>query len=239
MRSISIRPSRRRSFHRIRSGPGPIALRTSPIGQRHTGQNSSPHPVPAPNVPVDANGNPIPLERRSRQRILGFMPNFRSVSGGAKPHPPGWKYNFSVATHQATDYSSFIFLGLTSFMRGRHQRTSGSGQRRGAASTLTRGADSSIRPTIRISRRGCCPRSSTKTRAFTRSARATTIFVRETVCHQPPGGCQDLRRPSDAEYRRARRQGAHAGRLAELLPEKRHQHFPSWPKSSATRRCAT
>jgi hypothetical protein len=42
------------------------------------------------------------------------MPNFRTVSGGAKPPPPGWKYNFTVATHQATDYSSFIFLGLTS-----------------------------------------------------------------------------------------------------------------------------
>lgn len=42
------------------------------------------------------------------------MPNFRSVSGGAKPHPPGWKYNFVIATHQAVDYSSFIFLGLTS-----------------------------------------------------------------------------------------------------------------------------
>jgi hypothetical protein len=65
-------------------------------------------------VPVDANGNPIPLERQQPQRILGFMPNFRSVSGGAKPHPPGWKYNFNVATEQATDYSSFIFLGLTS-----------------------------------------------------------------------------------------------------------------------------
>ncbi len=65
-------------------------------------------------VPVDANGNPIPLERRQPQRILGFMPNFRSVSGGAAPHPPGWKYNFTIATRQATDYSSFIFLGLTS-----------------------------------------------------------------------------------------------------------------------------
>ena len=42
------------------------------------------------------------------------MPNFRSVSAGSKPHPPGWKYNFTVATHQAFDYSSFIFLGLTS-----------------------------------------------------------------------------------------------------------------------------
>jgi hypothetical protein len=66
------------------------------------------------NAPVDASGNPIPLDRLQPQRILGFMPNFRSVSGGAKPHPPGWKYNFTVATHQATDYSTFIFLGLTS-----------------------------------------------------------------------------------------------------------------------------
>lgn len=64
--------------------------------------------------PVDAEGNPIPLERQQPQRILGFMPNFRSVSGGSKPHPPGWKYNFVVATHQATDYSSFVFLGITS-----------------------------------------------------------------------------------------------------------------------------
>ena len=61
----------------------------------------------------DAQGKLIPLERQQPQRILGFMPNFRSVSGGAKPHPPGWKYNFTVATHQAFDYSTFIFLGLT------------------------------------------------------------------------------------------------------------------------------
>jgi hypothetical protein len=71
-------------------------------------------PKPSSNVPLDANGNPIPLDRRQPKRILGFMPNFRSVSGGSVPHPPGWKYNFTVATHQATDYSSFIFLALTS-----------------------------------------------------------------------------------------------------------------------------
>ena len=62
----------------------------------------------------DANGNYIPLERRQPKRILGFMPNFRSVSGGSVPHKPGWKYNFKIATRQATDYSSFIFLGITS-----------------------------------------------------------------------------------------------------------------------------
>ena len=88
----------------------------SSTGQSASGQNGSAHPMPDPNAPVDANGNPIPLERVQPQRILGFMPNFRSVSGGAKPHPPGWKYNFTVATEQATDYSSFIFLGLTSLI---------------------------------------------------------------------------------------------------------------------------
>jgi hypothetical protein len=71
-------------------------------------------PRPAPGTPVDSNGNPIPLNRQQPQRILGFMPNFRSVSGGAVVHAPGWKYNFQIATHQAFDYSSFIFLGITS-----------------------------------------------------------------------------------------------------------------------------
>jgi hypothetical protein len=55
-----------------------------------------------------------PLELQQPKRILGFMPNFRSVSGGVAPHPLGWKYSFGVATHQAFDYSSFIFLGITS-----------------------------------------------------------------------------------------------------------------------------
>jgi hypothetical protein len=68
---------------------------------------------PVTPVEVDANGNPIPLERQQPTRILGFMPNFRSVSGGAVTHPPGWKYNFTIATRQSFDYSSFIFLGIT------------------------------------------------------------------------------------------------------------------------------
>jgi len=79
-------------------------------------QNPQPAYKPAPQegVELDANGNPIPISKRQPQRILGFMPNFRSVSTGAVAHPPGWKYNFTVATHQAFDYSSFIFLGITS-----------------------------------------------------------------------------------------------------------------------------
>jgi hypothetical protein len=85
----------------------------APSGQSAE-ESSHGGPRPRAGVAVDDKGNPIPLNRQEPQRILGFMPNFRSVSGGAKPPPPGWKYNFTVATHQATDYSSFIFLGITS-----------------------------------------------------------------------------------------------------------------------------
>ncbi len=94
-----------------------LALSSAQVQSSQSGQSARPDDAKSrksPSVPVDANGNPIPLDRRQPQRILGFMPNFRSVSGGAKPPPPGWKENFIVATRQATDYSSFIFLGLTS-----------------------------------------------------------------------------------------------------------------------------
>jgi len=48
------------------------------------------------------------------KRIMGLMPNFRAVSAGAHPPPPTIKENFRVATHQAFDYSSFVFLAITS-----------------------------------------------------------------------------------------------------------------------------
>ncbi len=98
----------------------PSALLASAAGLDSATSSSDPqtpqstdNPRPQATGPVDSNGNPIPLNRQQPQRILGFMPNFRSVSGGSTPHPPGWKYNFTIATRQATDYSSFIFLGLT------------------------------------------------------------------------------------------------------------------------------
>ncbi len=74
----------------------------------------SDHPRSSQSGDLDANGNPIPLSRQQPHRILGIMPNFRSVSGGAVPPPPSFKTNFNIATHQALDYSTFLFLGLTS-----------------------------------------------------------------------------------------------------------------------------
>ncbi len=93
------------------ASPQDASFSLYPEGLRQQGDS---RPTTPRKTDLDSNGNPIPLERQQPQRILGFMPNFRSVSGGAKPPPPGWKYNFDLARRQAFDYSSFIFLGLTS-----------------------------------------------------------------------------------------------------------------------------
>ena len=91
-------------------------LPDAPLPPQNPAASASQHgdPAPAPTGDLDKNGNPIPLERQQPKRILGFMPNFRSVSGGSVPPPPTFKNNFRIATRQAFDYSSFFFLGLTS-----------------------------------------------------------------------------------------------------------------------------
>ena len=48
------------------------------------------------------------------QRIMGIMPNFRAVSAGTIPPPPTPKQAFVIATKNSFDYSSFIFVGMTS-----------------------------------------------------------------------------------------------------------------------------
>lgn len=50
------------------------------------------------------------------KRILGLMPNYRAVSAGAIPPPPTAKQAFKIATQNSFDYSSFIFVGITSAM---------------------------------------------------------------------------------------------------------------------------
>ncbi len=58
----------------------------------------------------------IPLSKRQPKRILGIMPNFRAVSAGEVPPPPTPRQAFKIATQNSFDYSSFIFVGLTSLM---------------------------------------------------------------------------------------------------------------------------
>lgn len=70
-----------------------------------------------PQEPSQNAGEPQRTSSRTGQqpkRILGLMPNYRSVSSGAVPPPPTLKLNFKVATRQAFDYSAFVFLGITS-----------------------------------------------------------------------------------------------------------------------------
>ena len=50
------------------------------------------------------------------KRILGLMPNYRAVSAGTTPPPPTPKQAFKIATQNSFDYSSFVFVGITSAM---------------------------------------------------------------------------------------------------------------------------
>ncbi len=66
-------------------------------------------PGTAPAAPAAA---PAPQPKR----ILGVMPNFRAVSAGQASPPPTPKQAFIIATQNSFDYSSFIFVGVTSLM---------------------------------------------------------------------------------------------------------------------------
>ena len=44
------------------------------------------------------------------------MPNYRAVSAGAIPPPPTPKQAFKIATQNSFDYSSFVFVGITSLI---------------------------------------------------------------------------------------------------------------------------
>jgi len=63
---------------------------------------------PHPSSPAGQKPAPQP------KRILGVMPNFRAVSAGELPPPPTPKQSFLIATQNSFDYSSFIFVGITS-----------------------------------------------------------------------------------------------------------------------------
>jgi hypothetical protein len=57
-----------------------------------------------------------PKRKQQPKRILGIMPNYRAVSAGAIPPPPTAKQAFKIATQNSFDYSSFVFVGLTSMI---------------------------------------------------------------------------------------------------------------------------
>jgi len=96
--------------------PGKSDSREKPLPdapQPAASSQSGDHGKPVTNVPADVGA---PLSKQQPKRILGIMPNYRAVSAGAIPPPPTPKQAFTIATRNSFDYSSFVFVGLTSAM---------------------------------------------------------------------------------------------------------------------------
>jgi len=98
-------------------------FKTSPELEQVALVNPADEPEQSGSKPADQNGpktetNPATqgVPPPQPKRILGIMPNFRAVSAGTKPPPPTAKQSFIIATRNSLDYSSFIFVGITSFL---------------------------------------------------------------------------------------------------------------------------
>ena len=93
--------------------------RPAPAGDSENPATPPPPPAAAaPSLP-DAPRTSVehlvtPDSTQQPKRILGVMTNFRAVSPGTVPPPPTFKQAFQIATQNSFDYSSFIFVGITS-----------------------------------------------------------------------------------------------------------------------------
>ena len=95
------------------AGAQPTAA--DPHAQPDAAASNTAAPSNLPNAPSQsAKEAAIDPTKQQPKRILGVMPNFRAVSPGATPPPPTFKESFILATQNSFDYSSFIFVGITS-----------------------------------------------------------------------------------------------------------------------------
>lgn len=79
-----------------------------------TGKNQAGQSQSAQTAAGDSTEEKKPLPQP--KRILGVMPNYRAVSAGVLPPPPTPREAFMVATRNSFDYSSFVFVGITSLL---------------------------------------------------------------------------------------------------------------------------
>lgn len=95
--------------------PGPQLAAAALDGPGQQAQQTPAPPSQA--TPQPASGStPVPESKRQPKRILGVMPNYRAVSAGAIPPPPTPRQAFKIATQNSFDYSSFVFVGITSLL---------------------------------------------------------------------------------------------------------------------------
>ena len=85
-------------------------------GTTSTGSNAKQSDAKSADQSTAPANQGVPPEKQQPKRILGVMPNFRAVSAGALPLPPTPKQAFIIATQNSFDYSSFIFVGITSLL---------------------------------------------------------------------------------------------------------------------------
>jgi subtilisin family serine protease len=70
--------------------------------------------TPCVSGPAAQSAPQVPISKQQPKRILGIMPNYRAVSAGAIPPPPTPLHALKIATQNSFDYSSFVFVGITS-----------------------------------------------------------------------------------------------------------------------------
>ncbi len=85
-------------------------------GTSSTGSNPQPSDATSARQTTAPANQGAPPEKQQPKRILGVMPNFRAVSAGTLPPPPTPKEALIIATQNSFDYSSFIFVGITSLL---------------------------------------------------------------------------------------------------------------------------
>ena len=94
----------------------PPAVTHSAAGDAQSGPGTPASGLPDAPSHSAAEQSATPASKQQPKRILGVMPNFRAVSAGAHPPPPTPKESFVLATQNSFDYSSFVFVGITSAM---------------------------------------------------------------------------------------------------------------------------
>ena len=96
----------------------PPQARQSASGDSQNQETPPPAPAGTSSPPNAASQSgaqaAVPASKQQPKRLLGLMPNFRAVRAGAIPPPPTLKQSFILATQNSFDYSSFIFVGITS-----------------------------------------------------------------------------------------------------------------------------
>ena len=108
--------------------PEAVAQNQSQTQGQTQGQTQTCGPVAQPRIPgdkgdrilYDANGHAIqnaitqPDYGQQPKRIMGWIPNFRAVSAGARPTPPSFDEKFMLSTRNSFDYAAIIFNAVDS-----------------------------------------------------------------------------------------------------------------------------